>query len=321
MTKQLLFHIGLPKCASTTVQAIVASHPDIDYYGFIPKNDHYYKDPVIGKLFDRVGRFSCSNKEFYHNYLSCCIKESTSNTVFFSSENISLRFLPWDLPTHIKFEFFSQIFPSNTIFLVNFRNPIHLLKSLYKEWVLLGYDKNFNRFTNELFTFKDISFFRDICLGRFLANFNKYFNLDNLFILFIDEDDWIDHFCSLLQIPLQHIKKNISISDLETQIIQAQNKKNRDFSSFFDRIELHRAFPDIDNKIKFSTSRKRVAKKASAKALKKHYSIDEQFFTQSDDTVLKYIITDLESAKIKLKNNQNSINTIDNYISSIKEYL
>ena len=83
----------------------------------------------------------------------------------------------------------------------------------------------------------------------------------------------------ILNIQLDsNFHKNISITNSQTKFIQQANKSLNDFDSFYDSIELHRAFSNItsDNQ-KYSLSRKRLIRKDMSKTITNYINQDIQF--------------------------------------------
>ncbi len=260
--KRVILHLGLPKCASTSLQLALSSQNTIDYVGFIPDaKEFYYSNKEFARLFDNNLRFTCDEEVFYKDLIHSYISHSKKETIIFSSESISLRFLPWDLPTHLKLKFIGSIFPSNTEYLFIYKHPLILLKSLYKEWVLLGSSISFVNFLQDIYTYKDISFFKDLLIHRFSSHFHSLFQNSQLNVLFL-EDNFLYNLNQFLNIQLKQTPQlNRSISDSDITHIYKNNYKFKDDHSFFDRIEKHRAFFDIDNDKKYSTSKKRKIRK------------------------------------------------------------
>lgn len=298
--RRIVVHIGLVKCASTSIQNTLSKCSGIDYVGFVPDmtNGKFYADDEMRKLFDRELRFSCTRVNDFKKVVNDYIEKSNSKTVVFSSENITLRFLSWDLPTALKLQYLKQIFPEHTEFIYIYKSPVNLLSSLYKEHVMLGYKNIFEDFYKEAYLYKDISFFKDICLGHFLELFRDIFGLDNLHLIFMDREDLFSRLSNILDVEIQEQDKNLnpSLCNEEIEIVREINQTNGDFSSFFDRIELHRAYQELEDDNKYILARKRLMRKSAAKELVKYKKVENIVYEIKDENILKYIETDLHRA-------------------------
>jgi hypothetical protein len=317
--KKIFLHIGLPKCASTTIQGLLSRCDDIDYVGMqLEKKDGILWDNEdFAVLFDRVLRFSCDNEIYWKGIIDNYIQESKKDIIVFSSENISLRFLAWDVPTHLKLAFIKKIFPSNTQFIYIYKNPLAILVSLYKEWVLMGYNESFRHFCDELYSFKEISLFNDILLDNLLSN--SLFNKHNFHLIYLNSN-LKAHLEELLNIRLVDSEnKNKSIDLSDTEIIRSYNGKVNDYQSFFDSIEMHRAYFNLDNSDhKYALSRKRLIRKNVAKTLKP-FSTEPLPLNQIQvsQKVMDTIVNALLNAKMMLKEKE-KITVIDQYIEEVK---
>jgi len=304
MNKKIYFHIGLPKCASTTIQNTLSKSENIDYVGFIPeKKGLFWEDKEFAVLFDRVLRFSCDNVDYWKKKVHSYIEQSDKDIIVFSSESVTLRFLPWDLPTHIKLKFIKEVFPKETEFIYVVKDPLLMLKSIYKEWVLMGYRKEFSLFANELYEFKDISMFNDILLGHFLNNYQEIFLIDKLNLVYLDSSI-LSNISEIIGTELEKEEdKNVSIDDIDIEIIRGYNTKISDYDSFFDTVELHRAFFDMESKEDmYQLARKRLLRKDLPRSIKL-YSNKSQNYLISDN-IKQFInedIISIENFKIDSK--------------------
>lgn len=324
--KRVLFHIGFPKCGSTSIQFALESAPDIDYAGFLPSKRAglYWKSEDLAKLFDRELRFSCGTPDHYSSVITNYIERSAQRTVMFSSENISLRFLPWDVPTHLKLSYLKSIVPVDAEFILVYKNPVHIFKSLYKEWVLLGYNGTFSGFVSDVFSYRDISFFYDLCLGKFIKRFSACFDLMKLHILFLDNEDMSNRLSEIAgsRIVLATDPANRSVSDKEVVEIQKKSVDRNDYSPFFDTIEFHRAYFDcIDEGRKYSTAIKRRDRKllVNSDDFDENCRHDKIGINNAD--VIDYLIADLESCIDRLASvNHKSYSRLLSYVEALSEY-
>lgn len=299
MNKKVFVHLGMAKCASSSIQEALSKCDSIDYVGVIPDetNRQVWADPKFAELFDRNLRFSCDNLEFWKNYIHRYIEQSDQKTIVFSSENLTLRFLPWDLPTHLKLPFLQKIFPKETQFIYVYRPAQEMLLSLYKDWVMLGYKEPFQSFVHELYIFKDISFFNDLLLGEFLQKFQAQFSIKQFYLLFLNSE-LHSQLEQILQIKLPPLpRKNISMTLQEIELIRDYNTKLNDYSGFFDIIELHKAYFDLaDSDQKYALARKKRLRKDMIKTLKQYINVNEQGLAKLEDPLKARIIEDLQKA-------------------------
>jgi len=306
--KKVFLHMGLPKCASTSLQFSLSKCKEIDYVGLLkdPKSKKLWKNSKFSTLFDRVLRFSCKDELFWKEAINSYIEKSNKNTIFFSSESITLRFLPWDLPLHIKLSFIKKIFPKDTQFIYLTKNSEDMLLSIYKEWVLNGYRKKFDLFSNELYLYRDISCFNEILSGYFLKAFSEKFDLNKLNIINLNNKDMVSSVESILNLNLKKMDSylNKSMTNKETDIIRQFNLNNNDSDLFFDSIELHRAYPELkDDSIKYALARKRRLRKSSD-VLSSSIPNNSNNYTLSNE-IKKYLLKDEKIAKVLLNNIKN----------------
>ncbi|MEA3352860.1 MAG: sulfotransferase domain-containing protein [Campylobacterota bacterium] len=325
MKKEIFIHLGLPKCASTTIQTVLSQSEDIEYIGFIPDGfeGKYFKDDNMSELFDNNLRFCLDNPSFYKKLICDHIEKSTKNTIVFSSENLTLRWLSWDLPTYTKLEYLKKIFPKDSKFIYVYRNPEDLLLSLYKEELLIGYDKEFNEYVNELYLFRKISYFNDLLLGRFLNNFYDVFPNNSLNIVYLEEENIIEQIGKILKTDFKKckVKSNISISDDVIDYLIQYNKTTYDFKSNFDQIEMHRSFPSLENdNIKYGLSKKRNYRKSIIKDyISYNLPIKGSCLEIQDRNILNFILDDLSEAYAFLENYKMKNQYLLNYRSFLKK--
>lgn len=323
--KPVFFHLGLPKCASTSLQAALARAPDINYAGFYYDNNGgcYWKSDALATLFDRELRFSCTQEERSRATVEAFI-DASAHPAFFSSESATLRFLPWDLPTAHKLKFIDTVFPAQTRFIFVYKHPLGLLRSIYKEWLLLGYREGFGHFCRELFTFREISLFDDLCLGRFLERFDEQIGLERLSLIFLDKEDMWKRLAAITGLDLaDHGQRlNASVSDTEAALIRNMNHDIRDMDPFFDSIEIHRAYFDLDDdQRKFSTARKRRTRKAASRELSAFHSVPAHELQGRDEAVADYLAKDLEAASAILRGRGADTAALEAYTGELRAEL
>lgn len=323
--KPVYFHLGPPKCASTSVQAALAQVQNVNYAGFCydQEGKRYWKSEGLAWLFDRELRFSCTQEKRSRDIIADFIAAS-SYPAFFSSENVTLRFLPWDLPTPHKLKFIRSVFPQQTQFIYVYKNPLALLRSVYKEWLLLGYREGFARFCRELYTFSDISLFGDICLGRFLTHFDQHIGLERLHLLYLDKEDIWARLARIIGRELggRGQRLNVSVSDSEAAVIREMNGRTGDIDAFFDSIEFHRAYFDLrDEARKYSTARKRVSRRAASRQLSAYDPPPADDVEASDEQLIAFLLDDLKQASVILRSRDADTTPVEGYLEDLRAKL
>ncbi len=265
---QVYVHVGLPKCASTSIQYALYSTEGIDFGGLLPvkESKRFWANRDLADLFDCELRFRAYDTERGQEVIRRYIETSEKTRIVFSSENISLRFLPWDLPTWHKLLFLRSILPSDTLYLFVYRSPYRLLVSLYKEMVLLGYPESFRTFCTEVYKMRDISFFDDLCLNGFLNKFDRIFPPERLSVVYLEADSF-EHDLSRffgLRITLPTEARNVSITNEECEMVVDFNRRSNDYNLLLDVLELHRIDRGWEEERRYSTARKRRIRKAVA---------------------------------------------------------
>lgn len=277
--KKLYLHLGLPKCASTSLQSLFYNSDKISYGGFCPEpqqNGLFWKNKESAWLFDYNLRFFCSEEERSKKVIEDFLGFATKKVCLLSSENISLRFLPWDLPTETKLTFLKKILPKTKLFFV-YRNPLKTLVSLYKEQVLMGYSKSYEQFIEEQLLYKDLSYLSDILLNKTIQRIESVFDKESMRVFFLEDPELTNKISTYLGTPLAttNDRKNTSITDHQATSIAQKNRYSS--RSWFDCIENHRALPNTERQeVKFSLARRRKKLKEgtdrfSFKKAKSHY--------------------------------------------------
>jgi len=131
----VFFHVGYPKCASTTLQrAYFQNHPQINYFGIRAGNtgkcEQYEKITKLHRLIARVGEGQFSVEQargiatqlgIYSSKKALLSNERVLST-FFSYPNIKNKALR-----------LKKVFPNCKI-IVLIRNQLSIIKSQYRDW-------------------------------------------------------------------------------------------------------------------------------------------------------------------------------------------
>jgi hypothetical protein len=166
--KSIFFHMGYPKCLSTTLQkSIFTKHPEINYGGVVFGDTIHYKNESIELLFESILKYS--NNHFYQSYLAehkdilTKFIDNSDLPVVFSSEHMSMNFTLQGIDSLTKYQRIKEIFDnySINILLIN-RNPISIIKSLYSEFLKMGYSETYDEFLNWIIRYSDRNFLLEL---------------------------------------------------------------------------------------------------------------------------------------------------------------
>ena len=263
----MIYHIGLPKCGSTTLQYIFANS-DHKLLGCNPKNSpsNFYHSK-IGNFLEGPLRFG-TNKSYFEksNQIKTFINDysnKNNSKVILSYENISFRLTPWDLPTDIKFERLNKILIPKSTILFCFRNVLDFLLSLYKNHVSFGYTENFNYFIQEIIAIKDYGLLKDLNLENFFELISYHFKDHKVLLYNIDNRPDFSFLLNELNIKTNLdiiINQNKSPLLHETESIRAYNKSIQNRKNLLGWLESHRVFykSNLDQDQIFEISRHRI---------------------------------------------------------------
>ena len=163
----IYLHIGLPRVMSTSIQHYFdqCQSSRFKYVGFKPNSifPNKYENQLISRLLNIDMRFGDSrhfekNKNQYIHYFNSLL--DNFHDLFLSCENISLNIELFEPDFLFKIKRLQQILPSDQPIkiIICFRDVNSFLKSIYKNYVSIGYAKSFKYFLDELFFYQEISF-------------------------------------------------------------------------------------------------------------------------------------------------------------------
>lgn len=166
--KNVYLHMGYPKCLSTTLQRnIFPKHPEINYGGIGEGDILGYVNDSAELLFESILKYS--NDHFYRSFLKDhkqVITEFVKTSelpVVFSSEHMSMNFTLQGIDSLTKYQRIQEIFKNNSInILLIKRNPISFIRSIYSEFVKMGYSESYNEFLRWLIRYSDRNFLLDL---------------------------------------------------------------------------------------------------------------------------------------------------------------
>lgn len=256
--KKVFIHIGYPKSFSTTLQRdFFAKHTELLYGGVGVKDNISYANFEIEWIFEILLKYSTANfwnenKTIAKFVLKKFISSSSKKKIVFSSEYLSFQVSPQEIDSGEKLMRLKELFSdydSDIIYIK--REPIDLIRSMYKEYIRLGYDQNYETFLENAITFRDRNFLSDLNYEK------KHFQLIDIFG---DKNVHCVNFDSIVKDPKRIINQifsdilkidnmNLSISfqnqtlkDYEyRQLLNINNEYRRGIStSMFEPFEKHR---------------------------------------------------------------------------------
>ncbi|MBI87320.1 MAG: hypothetical protein CMG63_04485 [Candidatus Marinimicrobia bacterium] len=252
-------HIGNPKTFSTSIQLLLENYSkndEINYLGFCPsqKIGKWFSDSTISNIFDyslmyeSITSFN-SNKYYYISYFQKQIEKCNNEKLdlWISSENLSCRFILEELDPLEKFSRIQKILPSQTTFIIFFRNIFDSLMSIYSEYIKRGYVLSFEEFCQETYLHRNSNFLQSFIPNNFIETLKSELkNNNSLHAYLINDKKSVEHQLTEIfqkiynfnnvQIP----RKNVTTYNDEEFRIYNKNQKSLMTSSGM--IEMHRAF-------------------------------------------------------------------------------
>ena len=190
---KIIAHIGLPKNYSTSLQrSFFIKHPDVMYLGpgYNNSNIDYYS-AKLENLFEYHLRYTKriifdselkKHKLLLKKYFSLARKKK-KKTIVISNDILSIKLTPFDIDPQEKLRRLYKLFGTNLKIILIIRNQFEQLKSMYREAVKLGYDKNYNEFISfHLASIKNF-YLSDFFYDHTYKNLLKFFKKKNIFIL------------------------------------------------------------------------------------------------------------------------------------------
>lgn len=261
----MIFHLGYPKCASTTLQ-LEFVNSDCIYLGCNPKNkigDFYCEN--IGNFLDSIFRFG-SDYQFNNNYTEVAeyihkLNEVYHDKLVLSLESSIKRIVPLDLPTDIKVRRLSKLLPKETTFVILHRPIKKHLFSQYRDFLGCGYAYSFEDYISEMSLVWDYGFVSDLCLESIIKLIIQVFPHSKILVADIENSNFLPKVFDFL-----NLKNSLSTNKINEGITSNVylnhlnfNKSQLNKRSFLDMIEVHRVFPNgnVDDSLKFKYARMR----------------------------------------------------------------
>ena len=222
MKPNFYFHLGYPKCMSTSLQRCFFScHPQINYFGIGKEDNISYLNEDIEFIFEVLLKYSrrsfySQNKDFYQRRIKESLSEGKVNLV--SNEHLLMNFTLQGIDPDEKLERLRELFQDfNMIAIVIYRKEKFQDRNFKEDIDIKVKTKNLSNYFDRVETISFESIINDeICLNEYFSNLLKIKN-KNLAIT----------------------NKNISVTDNDLQkILLEKNDKHR--AKFFESFESHR---------------------------------------------------------------------------------
>jgi hypothetical protein len=265
----MIFHLGYPKCASTTLQVALAAS-DSYFLGCNPKaavGSFYQSD--LGNFFENVFRFG-TEAQFERSHAPISEKLNKLNQEYrerlvLSFETSVKRVVPFDLPTEIKISRLQRVLPQETTFILLYRPVKSHLFSQYRDFLLSGYAQSFESFMEEMSVVWDFGFVSDLSIRFVIEQLSKEFPNSKVILSDLRNADSISRLLSYVNINVPQdrfdgiVNEGISSKNYKTHL--TLNRSLQNFKGFLDHLEVHRVFPDspVSDELKFKYARIRLA--------------------------------------------------------------
>lgn len=238
----IFLHIGFPKCISTTLQrSFFEKHNDIHYGGVGIKDNISYQTEEIEFIFECLLKYANDrywnlHKEKARNELKDFIQKAENRKIVFSSEHLSMNFTTQGIDNEEKYRRVNFLFEGFAIkLLMVVREPISLIRSLYREFVKMGYYDTYEEFLKWIIVYQDRNFLFDLDYSQKIKEleshfgencvkqieFNKDYKIDINRKINADLSAWLD----IRNLGLQIRNDNPSMTHTEIASLLNVNKK------------------------------------------------------------------------------------------------
>ena len=242
-------HIGLPKCASTSLQlSFFSSHPELFHLG-----SGY--SGITGRYISRdVARVVEADLRFKKEFLwrpepvrdvfagqFAQAEEQGCRLVGLSSEFLGFT-LGNEIDVAAKARRLREVFGENTHILIIIREQMSLLRSLYTEMVKGGYPGSYRNFLEYTLLFQDRNWCHDFCFDQLLGLYDNLFGCEKVHVLpfeqlAADEPGFVQAVCDALGVEnpgISLMRKNTASNLQELELIRRFNEKwPHEFGSAF----------------------------------------------------------------------------------------
>jgi len=243
-------HIGLPKCASTSLQnSFFSNHPELFHLGS-------GFEGITGRYIGRdVARVVESDLRFKKEFLWRPESVSAVFNAWFEqapvaegcrAAGLSSEFLGFTLGNEIdvatKAARLRQVFGENTTVIIVIRRQMDLLQSLYREMIKGGYPGTYRNFLEYTVLYQDRNWCHDFCFDLLVQRYQELFGREQVVVapfeqLAGDASGFLRVICDGLHIslpPAGLAVKNTASSLEELELLRRCNEKwPHEFGSAF----------------------------------------------------------------------------------------
>jgi len=240
LNKKIFIHMGYPKCLSTSLQRFFFSkHDEINYFGVGSDTGIDYATTEIEYIFEILMKYSRNDVFDYHlasmrKHIADVYRPSKVNLV--SSEHLLMNFTLQGIDPEQKIDRLTRLFKDYEIeVIVIERDKSALIKSLYNEYIKMGYYESFETFERWVVSFADRNFLYDLDYHRkkqlLSRNFRKIHWLKFETLINGDTSANINKkFTKILNIRNLNLnigKANESLTDDQVEALRCINEKHR----------------------------------------------------------------------------------------------
>lgn len=190
----IYLHIGYPKCFSTTLQrSFFAKHPSVQFGGIGVEDRISYATTEIEHCFESLLKYANEgywekHKRNVREHIRWFISKAKDRRVVFSSEHLSMNFTLQGLENSVKYWRLNYLFEGYDIqLLIIRREPVKLLRSLYGEFIRMGYKEKYEDFLKWVLTFQDRNFVPDFNYKLKNKQLSAIFSPANIYWLSFEE--------------------------------------------------------------------------------------------------------------------------------------
>ncbi|MBR9847111.1 MAG: hypothetical protein GYB35_13855 [Algicola sp.] len=188
-------HLGYPKNFSTSLQRdYFSKHPDLYHLGIGLENNLGYRDSTVEKTLEvylkscKYFKYKEVEKHIQDHFQDVFLKSKNQGyrAVGISAEHLSFAFTYDGLGANEKSERLFKIFGPQTKVIMIIRNQFDLIKSLYREYVRVGFAGDFSHFVKFLYKYQDRNFVYDLRYDYVYKTYSSLFGNENVGLFFFE---------------------------------------------------------------------------------------------------------------------------------------